>query len=65
MGYKGWTGLSPAEAKSKSCVEHAPLWALWFLFSINYFRKKEEENVAESPKKVSHWLLDSAITGRR
>jgi hypothetical protein len=22
------------------CVEHAPLWALWFLFSINYFRKK-------------------------
>jgi hypothetical protein len=23
------------------CVEHAPLWALWFLFSINYFRKKK------------------------
>ena len=24
------------------CVEHAPLWALWFLFSINYFRKKKK-----------------------
>ena len=34
--------LSPLVAVSSlcRCVEHAPLWALWFLFSINYFRKK-------------------------
>jgi hypothetical protein len=24
-------------------VEHALLWALWFLFSINYFRKKKKK----------------------
>ena len=30
-------------AGKERCVEHAPLWALWFLLSINYFRKKKKE----------------------
>jgi hypothetical protein len=26
----------------KLLTQNAPLWALWFLFSINYFRKKKK-----------------------